>query len=799
MKPLKSQILKTIFLSAFILFLLSPVRSDNDPYKQSIRGTVTDAITGFPLPGAHVILIGSNPLLATTTDINGNFILNDISLGRQNNEVRFVGYASRTINNILLTSGKQAAVLVTLEEESYGLDEVAVTAEIQKENALNEMAYVSARTFSVEETERYAGSLGDPARMVANFAGVMTQNDSRNDIIIRGNSPLGVLWRIEGIEVPNPNHFGSLGSTGGPVSMINNNLMANSDFLTGAFPAEYGNATAGVFDINLRSGNANKTEFVGQIGFNGFEVGAEGPAFSLTNGQKATYLANFRYSTLEVMDKIGVSTGTGAAIPQYKDFTFLFDLPGTKTGRFKVFGLWGTSFINLGRDLDDKEGNQYNMRNTATDYGSDMAVIGLTHTYFFNENTQLKTTFSAQEISSRTVLDSVRNDVFIPYFRSKQSEQKLAFSTQLKKKLNKKANFLAGFRADQYDVRLNDSVKSLEYGKFITLSDAKGNLSLFRTFGQYQHQLSPSVSIDAGLHMIYSTINDEFIAEPRAGLKWQLTKKNQLTAGFGMHSQLQPKEVYFMQTYLPDSDSYVRTNENVKMTKINHFVIGFQNLPSPLLRLKAEAYYQHLYNIPVSATQPEFSMVNAGDFFAIPDIDSLVNQGKGRNIGLEITVERFLNKGWYMLLTASIFDSKATGYDKVWRNTAFNGNYVFNLLGGYEFKTGKNSRLTIDLKTVWAGGKRYIPVDLKASLESGEEVRDWSKSFETKYGDYFRTDLRIGYKINFKGFNQEFAIDLQNLGDYKSVFMESYDPLKNEVYPIYQQGFLPMFLYRIQF
>lgn len=139
------------------------------------------------------------------------------------------------------------------------------------------MATVSARSFTVEETSRYAGSLNDPSRMAANYAGVSSTSDARNDIIIRGNSPLGVLWRLNGMEIPNPNHFGSLGTTGGPVSILNNNLLDKSDFLTGAFPAEYGNALAGVFDLQMRSGNNEKTEFLGQVGFNGFELGAEGP------------------------------------------------------------------------------------------------------------------------------------------------------------------------------------------------------------------------------------------------------------------------------------------------------------------------------------------------------------------------------------------------------------------------------------------------------------------------------------------------------------------------------------------
>jgi len=793
--------MKKLMLSAILFILLSSFDTfaDETTRTQAIRGSVKDAVTGFPLPGAHVLLTGSEPLQATITDLNGNFLLENAPLGRQSIEVRFVGYHSRLYNNLIVSSGKQTALEVFLEEASFGLDEVAIVADIRKENALNDMAFVSARTFSVEETERYAGSLGDPARMVANFAGVMTQNDSRNDLIIRGNSPMGVQWRIEGIEIPNPNHFGAQGTTGGPVSMVNNNLLTNSDFLTGAFPSEFGNATAGVFDLNLRSGNTNKTEFVGQIGFNGFELGAEGPAFKLKNGQKASYLANFRYSTMEVMDKLGFDAGTGSAVPEYKDFTFLTDVPGTKFGRFKVFGLWGTSMIRLGRDLSDTTANQYNLRGTATDFGSDLAVIGASNTVFIDANTRIKSTLSWQQFSSLTVFDSVRNDAFIPTFRGNQTERKLSFSTQLRRKLSADANFMLGLVVDGYNIDFQDSVRSKEYGKFITQTDIQGSLMLYRAYGQWQQKLGKAFTANIGLHLQYAGSKNELSPEPRLGISWQVSQRSSFNAGFGIHSQLQPKEVYFTQTYLPATDTYSRTNEDVRMTRSNHYVIGYQQLVNSYFRIKAESYYQQLYRVPVSSAFPEFSMLNAGDFFAIPKVDSLVNEGKGRNLGVELTVERFLNKGWYMLFTASLFDSKYTGFDGVWRNTAFNGNYVFNLLGGYELSVGKNSTLTLDLKTVWAGGKRFVPVDFDESLAKAEEVRDWSKSFNERYDDYFRTDIRLGFRINHRKFSQEWAIDLQNITGYKSIFLESYDQKNNEVYQIYQQGFVPMFLYRVQF
>jgi hypothetical protein len=772
----------------------------NEDLKQNIRGTVVDAITGFPLIGANVVLVNSDPIKGTVTDLNGHFSLMDIPVGRQSLAVSYIGYHSRIIENLLLTSGKEVVLNIALEEKAIEVGEVVVTAKSKKDEAQNEMAMISSRTFSVEETERFAGSLGDPARMVANYAGVMTQNDSRNDIIIRGNSPMGVLWRLEGVEIPNPNHFGALGTTGGPVSMVNNNLLTNSDFLTGAFPAEFGNATAGAFDLNMRSGNRDKTEFTGQIGFNGFEAGLEGPFMSVGT-QKATYLANFRYSTLSVFDKIGLNVGTGSAIPQYKDLTFLVNIPGTKLGRFKVFGIWGNSEIELGREATDTTSNSYNLKGTATDFGSGLGVIGLSNIYYLNEKTRLKSTLSYQRTNAYTRLDSVRSagETFIPFFRQNQAEYKLSFSTQFRQKINSRNNYSLGLIVDRYNIDYHDSINHSEYDHFITFTSISGDMMMYRAYGQWQHKFNDRLMAYSGVHLQLFGLNNELAVEPRLGVKWQFNERQSVNAGFGMHSQIQPRSVYYFHTYVEEDDTYFRTNEDVGSSRSNHFVVGYDRLINSHFRVKLESYYQQLYNIPVKETFPEFSLANAGDFFGIPQEDSLVNEGKGRNYGVELTIEKFLSKGYYFLFTASLFDSKYTGYDGVWRNTAFNGNYVFNLLGGYEHKLGQKTMITLDLKAVWAGGRRYVPVDEAASIHEGSEVRDWSHAYEGRYNDYFRTDLRIGIKKNGKRVSQEWGVDLQNITGYQSVFMETWDAGTGQMETVYQQGFMPMFLWRIQF
>lgn len=792
--------MKTIIITLFLSFVILADNSFcNEALTQTIKGTVTDAVVGGPVTGATVVLLNSEPRIGVTTDINGRFELSKVPLGRQSVEISFVGYHTRVFSNLLVVSGKETYLDVRLEEKVNEIGEVVVNASAKKTGTQNELAMVSARTFSVEETERFAGSLGDPARMVANYAGVMTQNDSRNDIIIRGNSPSGVLWRLDGIEIPNPNHFGAQGTTGGPVSMVNNNLLSNSDFLTGAFPAEYGNALAGAFDLNFRSGNTAEYEFTGQVGFNGFEFGAEGPLSNNEGGRNASFITNFRYSTLELMHKMGFNIGTGTAVPEYQDLTFLVDIPGKKYGRLKLFGLLGDSFIGLGRDLTDTLENQYNQKGQATDFGARLGVAGITHTYYFTEKTRLKTTLSWQHSRSEAEIDSIKSDSFTPYIRQNQTENKLSFSTQLRKKFSSADNASIGLIIDNYHINYLDSIYDNVYSEFITYTDIKGSLNLYRLYFQWQHKFGGRLSSYSGMNIQYSDFNTEISAEPRIGVNFTTSEKGTLNFGAGLHSQLQPRSAYYYQEYDPVSSSYSRTNEDIKFSKSAHFILGYQYLFSKDFRVKAETYFQSLYRIPVTESFPEFSLINAGDQFGIPMEDSLVNKGKGKNYGIELTFEKFLGKGWYLLFTSSVFNSQYTGSDGIWRNTAFNGNYIFNLLGGYEHRASQHAMFTVDIKTVWAGGKRYIPVNAKASGLQNELVYDWPNAYSNKYDDYFRTDLRLGIKMNRNRFNHEFAIDLQNLTGYRSIFMEGYDGRKNETYFIYQQGFMPMFLYRIQF
>lgn len=762
-------------------------------YFQTIRGKVTDAQTEETLIGATVTVTDMVPVLGATSDASGEFKIENVPIGRHDIQVTFIGYNPVILKNQMLTSGKEIVLEIKMEEQVIELQGVTVKGYTQKDKPLNDLATVSARSFSIEETERYAGSLGDPSRMASNFAGVMSVADQRNDIIIRGNSPSGLLWRMEGIDIPNPNHFGSMGSTGGPVSMLNNNLLTNSDFYTGAFPSEFGNAMSGAFDLNMRSGNNENYEFLGQIGFNGFELGAEGP---FSKKSKASFIVNFRYSTLEVFHLLGMNFGTGASIPQYKDLTFKVNFPTEKLGKFTLFGIGGISYIEM-NDSEAEEDAEYGFGGTDLHYGSDMGVVGLSHTYYINSTTKFITKVSTSAFNTMTEMDSITKngtDSIWRFYTSDFIENKNSITAEFNKKFSAKDFLQIGGIFDYFQFDYLDSVFIGD--KYIRQFDVKGDQSLARAYISWQHKFSDKITLNSGVHYLHLLSNNTQSIEPRIGLKWNFTERQTISLGFGMHSQTQTMALYYLKN--SDTDEYIY--KNLDLNRSRHYVLGYDYLIGKNFRFKFETYYQELYDIPTSQEDiPQLSMINSGDSFTLSATSDMKNTGTGRNYGIELTLEKFFSDGFYFLTTTSLYESKYTGSDNIERNSQFAGNYVFNVLGGYEFNIGSKNTLCFDLKTVYAGGKRIIPIDIEASRANDYTTYIWEKAYSEKQKDYFRLNARITFKTNGKRISQEWGVDLQNLTNHQNVFQTYWNSATDELQTDYQQGFMPMMTWRILF
>ncbi|MGQ0826919.1 MAG: TonB-dependent receptor [Bacteroidota bacterium] len=792
----------TNIYSLFIFFCLSAGNVSAQTYTQTMRGKVIDRDSKSIIPGANIILLNSDSLMGSTTDVNGDFRLENISVGRQAIKITSLGYEDAILNNIIVTSGKEVVLTIELLEKVYVSETVEIIAETDKTKANNDLVTVSSRNFQAEETGRYAGSRGDPSKMVANYAGVSSGNDARNDIIVRGNSPLGVLWRLEGVDIPNPNHFSAQGATGGPISILNNNILGNSDFLTGAFPAEYGNKTAAVFDLKLRNGNNERNEYTGQLGINGIELGAEGP---ISKKQGSSYLINYRYSTLEVFNKLGIRFGVSAK-PEYQDVCFKVHIPTLKTGVISFWGIGGTSKLSL---LDrDRKSSDWSYTSNGEDliFKNSMGAAGISHLHFFNTKVSGKFSVSVSGANLDVRVDSISptdKSKFVD-IKNNSTEGNIIGNYTITNKINAKQLIKAGIIYQCIYFNANSFFYHPVYDKYVYDMNVKNSTAgLVQSFIHWQWRPTNILTFNTGVHYQNFLLNNTQAVEPRFGLRLQLSKKQNISIGYGMHSMIQPLIYYFNETYIPTTNSYYRSNSGLGFTKSQHAVIGYDYNFAKNYRLKLESYYQYIYNVPVQQQHSSsFSMINVGNALeGIPFVDTLVNTGTGENYGVELTLEKFFSNHFYFLTTISLYDSKYKGSNKVTHNTSYNGGYVFNGLAGYELPLGKNKNkyLSLDLKYTQAGGNRYTPIDLEKSKQSGKAVYIDEKAFSAKYKDYSRFDAKLSYKTNRKKTSQIFFITIENIFDTQNILRESYNNDTQSIQREYQLGLVPYGGYRIEF
>jgi hypothetical protein len=784
------------------LSLLFAAVAFSQTYTQTIRGKVIDADSKSPLFGANIVLLNSDTLNGSVTDVDGKFRLDKVKVGRQAIKVTSLGYEDAFLSNIILTSAKEVVLTIELREKVYTTNVIEIVSETDKTKANNDLVTLSSRNFQAEETGRYAGSRGDPSKMVANYAGVSSGNDARNDIIVRGNSPLGVLWRLEGVDIPNPNHFSAQGATGGPISMLNNNVLGNSDFLTGAFPAEYGNKTAAVFDLKLRNGNNEKREFTGQIGINGVELGAEGP---ISKKQGSSYLVNYRYSTLELFNKLGIRFGVSAS-PEYQDVSYKVNIPTQKAGIFQLWGIGGTSKLSLLDSELKPEDWSYISKGEDLVFKTSMGATGVSHMYFFNPKVSGKLNLSV----SGTLLDAfvdtisvIDNSKFLDR-KNKSTEANYIANYTVTAKLNAKHLIKAGATYQLIYFDANSYAYSNQYNQYIYELDVKKSTAgLLQGFAHWQFRPTDKITINSGVHYQNFLLNNTWALEPRLGARFQLTKKQNLNIAYGMHSQMQPTIYYFYGTYIPSSNSYYKSNRNLDLSRSQHAILSYDYNFAKNFRFKLEAYYQYLNNVPIQKNwNSSFSMINVGNALeGIPLVDTLVNAGEGENYGVEFTIEKFFSNHFYFLTTVSVYDSKYKDKNGVVRNTSYNGGYVGNALAGYELQIGKNKNkaIALDLKYTQAGGNRYTPIDIELSKLAGKAVYVDSEAFSKKQKDYSRFDVKLSYKTNRKKTAQSLFFVIENIFGTKNILRESYNANTQSIQKEYQLGLFYYFGYRIEF
>ncbi len=786
----------------FLLSILLPLGLAAQQRHQTVKGTIADKESKSPLIGVAVTITDLQPPLGSTTDENGAFTITNVPVGKHDIRIQYIGYQPITLSGVLVTSAKEVVLPLELEESATNLDEVEVKS---RREHINDMALISAKTFDVQETERYAGSRADPARMASNFAGVQGADDSRNDIVIRGNSPQGVLWRLEDVDIPNPNHFSVPGTTGGPVTILNNKTLGNSDFFTGAFPAEYGNGTAGVFDLKMRNGNKDRTELTAQLGFLGTELAAEGP---ISKKSGSSYLVTYRYSTLKLFDGLNIKIGT-SSVPNYQDAAVKLNFPIGKKANLSFFGIGGLSRIDLiVSTLKEPSEEIYGESDRDQYFYSNTGIGGTSFSYTINASTYTKVTVAQTVNEIGAHHDKVFRDA---NFRldSMKSILDYIFTTNstsahwyINKKLSAKHTVKSGILNNYFWVNYVDSSRQYPPSRqdWQHRINYQGGTNLAQAYLQYKYRPTDALTITAGLHGQYLSHNGSSAIEPRIAARWRMNGNNTFSLGYGLHSQMQQLYQYF--AHLPQYSQAYMHNYNVGFTSSHHTVAGYEH-NFKALRVRTEAYYQYLFNIPIEIRQgSSFSGLNQGASFNRLFPDTLKNAGTGYNYGLELTLEKPFSCGYYVMFTGSVFDSKAKGNDGIYRSTDYNTRFAVNALGGYERKLGKNSTLLTGAKITYAGGRLYSPPDMAASNALADLVVVDSLRNTLAFPDYFRADLKLGVRINARKLTHEIAIDLVNVFGVKNLLALTYSPdlAAQGAYPFikeYQLGFLPLFYYRV--
>jgi hypothetical protein len=782
------KIIVTITLILLKLFIFGQSQS------QTIKGTIVDQDTQEPLIGATVTVDGFDDI-GTTTEIDGSFRLEDVPVGRRKVSATYVGYQSYSNDNILLNSAKEMELNISLLQSSSELGEVTVLANQNGKRANNEDLIVSAISFSVEDIKSNAASANDPGRMAMGFSGVQPSRDNRSDIVIRGNSGIGLLWRLEGIDIPNPNHFARRGSSGGGITIFSMSMLGNSDFSTGAFSAEYGNAFSGVFDVKLRNGNKDNREYSFKAGILGLDFSTEGP---IRKG-KSSYLVNYRYSTLGILNSMGIHLVGPRVNNTFQDLSFKLRF-ASKNNR-DILSFWGIGGLSKERQdpIDGIENWKSYTDYLTRDFETNMGAIGMTHTHLFKDDSYLRTNLAVMNQKVLFANDTLTQDFLATNVNDEDYiEGRITLSTSYNKKINPKLTLKTG-------VYVNNLLYDLYHDKLINemtvnYLDIKDNSFLIQPYVNFRIRPRVDWLINIGTHAMYFNLNNTYSVEPRLAVRKTFSKNNSLSFAYGLHSRTLPTGSYF--TRLTDDQGIV-TNPNIdlELIKSHHLVIAYDQLIANRLRLHTEVYFQYLYDVPVSIDEnSSYSILNEIDGFAT---QALVSQGTGRNYGIDISLQQSFDAGFFMLLSTSIFESTYQPINKERFSTSYNSQISGSLLLSKEFTFKNNSVLQTGLKLLFNGGQRLTPLLYEGvnSNNPNEPLLDESKAFTEKVDPYFRPDLRIAYRKDKEKYAWSLSLDVQNAIARRNIdgISRTFDPDLREWVFKTQSSLTPVLSYQIDF
>ena len=739
------------------------------------------------------ITVENGTTMGTVSDSDGNFVIKNVPVGRHSVRATYIGYEPVLLKEQLVSSGKELVLSLKMRESISELGEVVVKPRVNKQQPLNEMAQVGARMFSVEEANRYAGGMADPARTASMFAGVAAGGVT-NGISIHGNSPQMLQWRVEGVEVNNPNHFAEITEAGGGIfTSLNGTVLANSDFLTGAMPAEYGNALSGAFDMKMRVGNNTKYEHAVQVGTLGVDFASEGP---LGKGSKASYLVNYRYSFLEIAKKLHAINMEKETL-DYQDLSFKLNMPTQKAGTFAV---WFTGLIdNFENEVPDV--SEWETLWDSNDSWSRQRnwALGVNHTYRFKSGGTLRSSVAYTGAYRKLGVNDYDEQMHqMPDMRGRNMQWNVIISTQHQHKFSSRYTMQNGFEHQHLDFcTWLDYIKETG-GPLYRVYDSKGNTGLTRLYSSHKVALSSRLSTVAGVNVMWFNLNNQWLVEPRVSVQYKTSPSSTFSVAYSLNSRKESTDTYFV---LSANSQEANVNSDLGLTRSHYISASFAQRLGENAMLKIEPYWQWLFDVPVEQGTT-YSIINHSQFF---QDRALVNEGAGRNYGIDLTLERYLKDGFYGMFTATLFKSEYRDAQGEWHHSRHDRGYITNILGGKEWMVGKsrknvfgvNGRLTL------MGGDRYTPIpddityeDIMKRPDKSIPVVDGMDPFSAQMKMNVGYAFSVKYTINKRHTSHHFILEYLQMKTFQG---QTFDLRTHKIVDQFTSLTFPNIAYRVEF
>ncbi len=796
---LSNQKQKLVYFFVFILLLFNTKHVAAQLASQTIRGTVIDKVSQVPLPNANITLLDTEPLIGTNTDDKGRFVIENVPIGRYDISVSYIGYTTFIQTSVLVKTGEETLAEIRLTEKKLDIEELLVTSD--QRLVTNEAALVSAKSFQVEELSKIPGSIDDPGRMLQKFAGISPNPSiSRNFINIRGNAARAVRWRLDDMDIYNPNHYGLLGNSGGSLTIFSQRLLTNSDFYSGAFPADYGNALGGVFDMRFRNGNTEKRQHSFQLSFLGIDAATEGP---LGEEGNASYIANYRFSTTGLIEGF-LNIG---GIPVYQDLSFKLHFKTKNNGSLNIFGIGGASSVSFVPSLDTTEWAESPNANFGRVTETITGTIGASYVQPISD----KTFFKSILIGTGIKVNEFRfyqNDDLVTKDTTRvglDKDFKISWQGYVNHKFSKRHTHRSGvilhhMRSDVRYLQGEETGSGQGTNLTDTIRVGQGSSFLAQAYSRSQFYLSDKWQLNVGVHAMWLAMTGEVSVEPRLGIRYQINPKSSLNFGYGLHSQMEPFFAYISERYDENAGGMTRRNDDLKFNKAHHLVLGYYNQLSERWRFWVEAYYQSQYNLVVGTNLP-ISRVGGYDFaFESFDLD---NGGTGQNYGVEFSIEKGFNNGYFFLANTSLFEANYTANDDVVRPSQYNANYIVNVVGGKEWqvgqKKGKTNFFSLNLSTTYSGPQYYTNLNLEQSILQGYYVADYANPNGNTQDALLLVDVSIIFKRNREKSNSQLTLQMANILNRRPIAGVTFDRETGTQGFFEGSGFVPVLSYRISF